>query len=491
MADNPRRWFVTGFVAILFVGLFSGCPKPPLTPEKPAGPAIGYKNVVLACTTQTTDPAGGQVAYQFDWGDGTRSEWSGWVDGGVAFADTHTYTTSGTMEVRARAKNTRGRVSGWSEPLVIEVSPGEGEVRWRFGLPDPESPEDSADFSAAIFSIGPEGQIYIPAADVPALLCRNQQGARRWEFFSPEEDDFGFGATIADDGTVYIGTETGTLFALTPSGTTKWSATFSSGIFALPALGLDGTIYIQTENDTFFALDLQNGARKWSFYRGGGERCPVVGTDGTVFVSQDDSLYALDPADGSVKWAYGMRQAIVGSPAIDVARGVLYVVDDDGWLACVNLSDGAQRWSVQVGNEVSAGVIDEDGTVYLTSNGTLIAVNPEQGNIEWQFVPPLSGDASVPAVSAEGVIYFLVIGLFDQGQVDSLYAVNRDGTRRWAVGLGVGLPGDFISAPKIDDVGYVYVGNGTRAWCIVGRGGPAQSSWPMFGGDIRNSGRAR
>ncbi|MGQ9677916.1 MAG: outer membrane protein assembly factor BamB family protein [bacterium] len=485
-----KLWLSTG-IMLLTSFIVSGCPKPPMVPEKPNGSVLGYKNVAFTCSTRTTDPSGDKVAYQFDWGDGSQSGWSGWFDGNVFCADTHTYTVAASYEIRARAKNSRGRVSGWSEPLIVEISPGEGEVRWRFTYTDTEQPEDSADFSNHIFSIGPEGNVYIPAGDIPALMCRNPIGNRRWEFIPEDDDELSIGATIAPDGTIYFGTEDGNLYALNPNGVKKWKVTFRSGITSVPALGADGTIYIQTENDSAFALNPENGSKKWSFYAGGGEHSPVVGPDGTIFVAQDDTLFALDPATGQAKWRYGMRQAIGNTPAIDTRRSVVYVVDEDGWLASVNLSDGRENWSVRFVGELSAPVIGEDGTIYITLSGTLLSLIPENGDIRWQFIPPMMGDASTPAVTNGGVIYFLCVGLTDQGEErDSLYAVNSDGNRRWAAGLGIGTPAEFISAPKIDDAGYVYIGDGTRAWCVVGFGGPANSSWPMFGADIRNSHRA-
>lgn len=487
----PESRLSTGIV-LLAALIISGCPKPPFVPEKPSGPALGYKNVVLTCSTRTTDPSGGKVAYQFDWGDGSQSGWSDWFDGNVFSADTHTYTVPGSVEIKSRAKNSRGRVSGWSEPLIVEISPGEGEVRWRFTYTDPEAPEDSADFSNHIFSIGPGGNVYIPAGDIPALMCRNPNGTRRWEFIPDEEDEPATGATIAPDGTIYLGTEDGNLYALNPNGRKIWKVTFRSGIVALPALGSDGTIYLQTENDSVFALNPTDGSKKWPFYAGGSENSPAVGPDNTIFVSQDDTLFALDPTNGQIKWRYGMRQEIATPPVIDTRRSVVYIVDDDGWLASVNLADGSEKWEVRYIGELSPPVIGEDGTIYLTLSGTLLSLSPENGDLNWQFIPPMQGDASPPAVTNTGVVYFLCVGLTDQeGDRDSLYAVNSDGNRRWAAGLGSGTPGDIISAPKIDDAGYIYIGDGTRAWCVVGFGAPANSSWPMFGADIRNSGRAQ
>ena len=103
---------------------------------------------------------------------------------------------------------------------------------------------------------------------------------------------------------------------------------------------------------------------------------------------------------------------------------------------------------------------------------------------------------STPAVTADGYVYVLAVAgkkrLAMQGS-DSLYAVNPDGTRRWACGLGEGLY-DLeypLSAPKLDASGFIYVGDGSRAWCVAGVSAPAQSIWPMFQHDAQNTGRAR
>uniref|UniRef100_A0A7C4GCQ1 Cytidine deaminase n=1 Tax=candidate division WOR-3 bacterium TaxID=2052148 RepID=A0A7C4GCQ1_UNCW3 len=110
----------------------------------------------------------------------------------------------------------------------------------------------------------------------------------------------------------------------------------------------------------------------------------------------------------------------------------------------------------------------------------------------WEFAPPFYGAGSTPAVSREGITYVLVTAARrDVGEQDTLYAVGPNGERRWACGLGTGSSDEIMSAPKIDHSGYVYVGSGPRAWCIVGLGGPATSSWPMYMRDAQNSGRAR
>lgn len=480
-------------VAAVFF-LFGICGHAPLVPEKPKGPSQGMIGVVLACTTQTTDPKDADVAYQFDWGDGKQSAWSAFMEDGTPFADTHTYSTPGAYEIKARAKNSK-QASGWSEPLAILVSPGEGGVRWRFAFTDPEDPEDSADFSLNTFAIDQGRDAAYVGCEYGAVIARKLDRTLRWEFLNRESDEYLPAPAVGDDGTVYIGCSNDSFYAINPGGTIKWTSFIGEDILATAALGANGTIYVHTTGDSLIALR-PDGTRAWSCLTGGGNSSPVIGPDGTVFVaSQDGGLYAIDPSSGTRKWTYPLSTAQVdASPAIDDSLLAIYVADEDGRLASVNLADGTENWWVRIGENPSSPVIGPDHTVYIGAGGKLLAIDHETGSTVWTYDQPMAfGALSAPAVSSTGSIYFLVtLGKKGfQGDLDSLYAVNSNGTRRWACALGEGYSDVFISSPKLDADGNIYIGSGLAAWCVRGAGGPAASPWPMFQRDARNTGRAQ
>jgi outer membrane protein assembly factor BamB len=480
-------------LAALLVG---ACGKPPLVPEVPRGSAQCLRDIAIACTTSTTDASGAQVSYQFDWGDGIKSQWSQFLDGGVAFSDTHSYSDIGSFNVRVRAKNAK-RASGWSAPLNVTVVPGEGVVLWSIGYTDPEDIEDSSDFSLNSFAIGPDNTAYI-ACDYGALIARKPSGSIAWKFALPEFDQFTAAPIVADDGTILIGCSNDFIYALNSNGTVKWADSVGSQVWATGALGVDGTSYFQTADTTVIALR-SDGTQRWTFFSGGGNSAPVVGADGTVYaVSQDGTVYAIDPADGRQKWTSSVvGKPVTAPPAIDPTRNVLYVVDNEtGLLQSLRLADGTGG-SVQytAGGDASGPVIGTDGTVYIGGEGKLTAVSPD-GDAKWVFTPSMAGVVSTPAITADGYLYILVVAgkkKLAMQAADSLYAVNSDGTRRWACGLGEGLsdPEYPLSAPKIDASGFIYVGDGFRAWCVAGVSAPAQSIWPMLQHDARNTGRAR
>jgi outer membrane protein assembly factor BamB len=477
-------------LAALLVG---ACGKAPLVPDAPKGSAQWLRDIAMACTTSTTDAAGAQVSYQFDWGDGSKSQWSQFLDGGVAFADTHSYSSTGSYNIRVRAKNAK-RASGWSAPLSVTVVPGEGVVLWSIGFTDPEDIEDSSDFSLNSFAIGPDNTAYI-ACDYGALIAHKSSGSIAWKFVLPDYDQFTAAPVVADDGTILIGCSNDFIYALNSNGTLKWADSVGSQVWATGALGADGTSYFQTADTTVIALR-SDGYQLWTFLSGGGNSSPVVGADGTVYaVSQDGTIYAIDPADGGQKWTYNLNVPVVQAPAIDPTRNLLYVVTDAGLLQPIDLISHTGTQSYLVGADASGPVIGADGTVYVGGEGKLTAVGID-GEAKWVFTPSLSGVVSTPAITADGYLYVLVVAgkkRLAMQAADSLYAVNADGTRRWACGLGEGLsdPEYVLSAPKIDANGFIYVGDGFRAWCVAGVSAPAQSIWPMFQRDAQNTGRAR
>ena len=75
-----------------------------------------------------------------------------------------------------------------------------------------------------------------------------------------------------------------------PNGTLKWSTLIASGVQSSPALAEDGTIYVGTDDGDLHALDA-NGNTLWSTFTGGYiYSSPVIGPKGTVFIGSADAL---------------------------------------------------------------------------------------------------------------------------------------------------------------------------------------------------------
>ena len=59
---------------------------------------------------------------------------------------------------------------------------------------------------------------------------------------------------ISRDGTIYIGSFDGSLYALTPNGHLKWKFTTPNAIYSSPSIATDGTIYIGSEDNNLYAV---------------------------------------------------------------------------------------------------------------------------------------------------------------------------------------------------------------------------------------------
>jgi len=85
------------------------------------GPTEGNAGQSNEFTVETTDPAGGDLLYYIDWGDGTSEDWFGPYNSGEVVTVEHSWANKGIFTIIAKAKNTYNTESGWSLPFAIEI----------------------------------------------------------------------------------------------------------------------------------------------------------------------------------------------------------------------------------------------------------------------------------------------------------------------------------------------------------------------------------
>jgi len=92
-------------------------------PYKPTiqGPSNGKLDTEHIFTAMSTDPSNEQLYYLFDWDDESNSEWLGPFDSGETCETTHIWLEKGGYNVRVKAKNTKGVMSEFSDPLPVKM----------------------------------------------------------------------------------------------------------------------------------------------------------------------------------------------------------------------------------------------------------------------------------------------------------------------------------------------------------------------------------
>jgi outer membrane protein assembly factor BamB len=191
----------------------------------------------------------------------------------------------------------------------------------------------------------------------------------------------------------------------------------------------NGIVYVGSETGTVFAFDAATGAVRWTYDTLGAKPAalhavcsrPAV-ANGLVYIAGGDgSVYALDAATSEFRWQYNtgvLNDAyfVCGSPA--VANGAVYFATVDGTVYAFDAQTGKVGWTLTLNSHTHSSVRVDHGTLYIgTESGELYAVDANRGGVRWIYTTPTGGEiVSTPAVD-NGIVYF--------GSLDNwVYAIN-------------------------------------------------------------------
>jgi len=265
---------------------------------------------------------------------------------------------------------------------------------------------------------------------------------------------------------VYTGNSLDSLVAVSSAVSTATDAEVNNAIAGFDAragvsyaIVVDSAVIGATEVNGEFTFTLVDAT--WiAATKDGITSSPTVGADGTVYVgSNDGGFYALNGADGSIKWRYALVPASLidtGSAAID-AKGVIYFGGGNGNLHALidNGTSPTLKWTATLGGPITnAPAIAEDGTVYIriergttgaNAEAQLVAVSGVDGVVKWRHAFGQEASYASPSIGADGTIYVA-------GGDGALHAVTPAGLTKWKFAA----EGQVYSSPAIDREGNVY-----------------------------------
>lgn len=94
---------------------------PPQTPSLPQGPLQGSVSNSLSYATSSVDIDGDPVMLTFNWGDGSTSQ-TGLISSGQEGTASHSWSQAASWQVTAKATDSKGDSSGWSDALTVTIS---------------------------------------------------------------------------------------------------------------------------------------------------------------------------------------------------------------------------------------------------------------------------------------------------------------------------------------------------------------------------------
>lgn len=352
---------------------------------------------------------------------------------------------------------------------LYDTSHVDGTVKWSF--------ETGGGIESSP-SIGKDGTIYVGSHD-GYLYAISKNGMENWKIKigTPKEKVGYEGYTsilsspaIGKDGTVYLASRDQYLYAISSQGEENWKfpINISFDSWASPVIGKDGTIYItsSTPKGGLFAIN-PDGTEKWHFSSSPDMfNSPAIGKDGTIYIgiptgTKTNKLIAFNP-DGTKKWETTTSLFLESTPAI-ADDGTIYIGSftegESGAGLYAISSNGKEKWHFTTqGKEVmSTPAIGQDGTVYFGSHDGNFYAIDPDGTEKWRFTTQGLVESS-PAIGADGTIYFGVSAV--AGNQPVFYALNPDGTEKWH--NFTNLTSSVVSSPAIGEDGTVYVGSWDR-----------------------------
>jgi len=302
---------------------------------------------------------------------------------------------------------------------------------------------------------------------------------------------------IGPGGTIYVGSDNRSLYAISQKGSLKWKADLRGNISNSPSIGESGTIYVTLRDGSgeLCAFD-EDGERLWNVTPEQDdnsetqvlfEGSPVINSNKTIFISThsssgrtDGQIYAVS-SDGTIKWEKEDANAV--SPLVIGPQDNLYYASSIH-LNCL-YPNGTKRWKKGLSfpgayrgwpSLISSPMISSDGTIYILG-GVLNDRYPfafislrSNGNEKW--VKELEGLIFVdPTLGPDGSLYY--------GNYSGVFnSLNENASEKWSVNL----EGKLGSSPAAGSDGTVYVNtygkgkfyaisqDGSIKWSITKRG---------------------
>jgi ABC-type dipeptide/oligopeptide/nickel transport system permease subunit len=227
-----------------------------------------------------------------------------------------------------------------------------------------------------------------------------------WTF----EDRAGFsgGPLVAADGTVYVASRGGRLYALGPDGNLLWQADLAAGAVGSPALNAGGDIHVADAQGGLSAY-APDGTLRWRFQSEAGDLATagtVVAPDGTTYYGLGSVVQAVSP-EGEGLWTTRARAIHrTSAPWLSPTGDLLFWQD-----VVLATQDGALQ-DLGIPDEVDEYLTGADGRTYLRIGHNVLQWRQAPSGAEivetTRWDPRALGTATTPVhagVTKDGVVW--------------------------------------------------------------------------------------
>jgi len=296
-----------------------------------------------------------------------------------------------------------------------------------------------------------------------AYLTEDITSDIRWTY---ETEEFIISSpTISSDGTIYVGSFDGYMYAIKPNGVERWRFETEGQIRSSVAIDEEGNIYFGSRDGYIYSLD-EAGDLRWRYHDGSRiDSSPIIDGDGNIYIGSGEGFLYSFTSDGEINWEFKVDDEISTSPALNYRDEIIFG-SEDGSVYSIS-SEGDLNWDFETDGYIrSSPSIDDDGNIYFGSgDGNMYSLEPD-GTKRWNYTTG-SWISSSPSIDSEGNIYF--------GSTDNIfYSLDNEGELRWeysSTEMWRGSPvigsDDVIYIGGTDGIFYAFYPEGIVKWSIT------------------------
>ncbi|MCC6943319.1 MAG: PQQ-binding-like beta-propeller repeat protein [Thermomicrobiales bacterium] len=341
------------------------------------------------------------------------------------------------LSVGGSGTNSMAGTSGSGRLNVYDLSTG--ELIGRVDLPGVSSSTELADGRPPIVV---DGSIYLGTAGGGVFALRVAEAA---PVASPEalaNESAGVPMLMGSPARL------GDAGAIGPAGLPEVAWSFETGrrMRSSPVVA-GGVVYIGNSDGQMFAFDAGNGGIAWQVDAGGSISSTALIAGDLVIVAAADMaqtgfVMALDRGTGDEVWRFPIGNQVLSDMLL--YDGIIYLGSDDGFVYALNSGDGGEVWKVDTGAPVSFPAAIDDGVLVVGNRaGMLIALDAVSGEERWTLTPDLASlvanpDAvtehtwSMPMIADERVIVAYRPISYDSNAFIVAYALDlQSGELEW------------------------------------------------------------
>ena len=246
------------------------------------------------------------------------------------------------------------------------------------------------------------------------------------------------------------------VFELLPSG---MHCDCTGAVVASPLLA-NGTLFAGSTDHIFYAIDPANGKIRWRYDAGSPIFATAAVAQGVVCFGANGRIIGLDAATGTLKWTHPAGGFFQTAAATD--GDAFYLGGWDNTLYALDAATGRPRWTAEIGRgpdgkfavpyspAASSPAVAGGRVLVAGLDGVLYALEARGGTPLWQIRAPKGGDAfghSSVSSSANGQTVY-VAGTGEQGTV---YAIEgATGRVLWQTAINQPI---YDSAPRLSTDG--------------------------------------